>query len=178
MGSAVRNRKGHFKKSLSHFQPADLKQRYEFIRSVTGEFSIATLCEMLQVSRTAYYRYLRGESYQVTAAKQEQLGAVEEIFWQHKRRYGQRRLLVELQEQGYTISRHRVRGLMQQQGLVAIQPKSFVPRTTDSRHGKRVCANLLLGQDLPTVPNQVWVSDITYLPLADGQWAYLGSWMD
>ena len=133
---------------------------------------------MLQVSRTAYYRYQRGGSYQPTAAKEEQLGAVGEIFWYHKRRYGQRRVLADLREQGYSIGRQRARSLVQQQGLRAIQPRSFVPRTTDSRHGKRICANLLLGQPLPTTPNQVWVSDITYLPLVDGQWAYLGSWMD
>jgi transposase InsO family protein len=132
----------------------------------------------MEVSRTAYYRYWRGASYQVTAAKQEQLGAVREIFWQHKRRYGSRRLLADLREQGHTIGRYRIRKLMQQQGLRAIQPRSFVPRTTDSRHGKRICANLLLGEPMPTAPNQVWVSDITYLPLVDGQWAYLGCWMD
>ena len=100
------------------------------------------------------------------------------MFWQHKRRYGQRRTLAGLRGQGYIIGRHRIRKLMQQQGLRAIQPRGFVPRTTDSRHGKRICANLLLGQALPTAPNLVWVSDITYLPLVDGQWAYLGSWMD
>ena len=175
--SGTGDRAGHFKKSLGHFQSTDLRQRYEFIRSVADEFSVSTLCEMLKVSRTAYYRYQRGGSYQVTAAKEEQLGAVGEIFWQHKRRYGQRRVLAELQEQGYSIGRHRVRSLMQQQGLRAIQPRSFVPRTSDSRHGKRICANLLLEQPLPTAPNQVWVSDITYLSLADGNWAYLGSWM-
>lgn len=133
---------------------------------------------MLRVSRTAYYRYLRGSSYQPKVEKKEHLGVIEEIFWYHQRRYGSRRVLADLREQGYTIGRHQVRRLMQQQSLKAIQPKSFVPRTTDSRHGKRICANLLLGQPMPTMPNQVWVSDITYLPLVDGQWAYLGSWMD
>lgn len=153
-------------------------ERYEFIRMVGANFPIATLCELMQVSRTAYYRYKRGASYHPATAKQEQLRAVEEIFWQHKRRYGQRRVQAELQDSGYSIGRHRVRSLMQQRGLVAIQPRSFVPRTTDSRHGKRICANLLLDQPLPTRPNLVWVSDITYLPLVNGQWAYLGSWMD
>ena len=38
--------------------------------------------------------------------------------------------------------------------------------------------NLLLDQPPPTAPDQVWVSDITYLPLAEGRWAYLASWMD
>jgi hypothetical protein len=73
-------------------------ERYEFIRMVSADFPIATLCEVMEVSRTAYYRYIRGASYQPATAKQEQLKAVEEIFWQHKRRYGQRRILVDLQE--------------------------------------------------------------------------------
>lgn len=67
---------------------------------------------------------------------------------------------------------------MKRVGLQAIQPKSFVPRTTDSRHGKGYWPNLLLGQTLPTAPNLVWVSDITYLPLINGEWAYLATWMD
>jgi putative transposase len=169
---------GHFKESLGHFQPADPVARYAFIRLAGAEFPVAALCGLMQVSRTAYYRYLRGASHRPAADQQEQLAAVEEVFWRHKRRYGQRRILADLRESGHSIGRHRVRRLMRQQGLVAIQPKGFVPRTTDSRHGKRICANLLLGQPLPTRPNLVWVSDITYLPLAGGRWAYLGSWMD
>ena len=38
--------------------------------------------------------------------------------------------------------------------------------------------NLLLDLPFPTAPNFVWVSDITYLPLVNGEWAYLGAWMD
>lgn len=85
---------------------------------------------------------------------------------------------MELQEKGVTIGRCQLRSIMHKQDLVAIQPKSFVPRTTDSRHGKRVCPNLLLDEPRPTAPNRIWVSDITYLPLVNGEWAYLGTWMD
>ena len=53
-----------------------------------------------------------------------------------------------------------------------MQPKSFVPRTTDSTHSKRCAPNLLLDQPRPTQANRVWVSDITYLPLANGNWVY------
>ncbi|HEY0108946.1 MAG TPA: IS3 family transposase [Fibrella sp.] len=67
---------------------------------------------------------------------------------------------------------------MKAAGLHAIQPRSFVPRTTDSRHGKGYWPNLVLNQPMPTAPNLLWVSDITYLPLVNGEWAYLGSWMD
>lgn len=67
---------------------------------------------------------------------------------------------------------------MQQQGLKAIQPRSFVPRTTDSTHGLSISPNLLLNQPLPIAPDSCWVGDITYIPLVNGQWAYLAEWMD
>ncbi len=67
---------------------------------------------------------------------------------------------------------------MQQQGLKAIQPRSFVPRTTDSTHGLSISPNLLLNQPLPIAPDSCWVGDITYIPLVNGQWAYLAGWMD
>jgi putative transposase len=63
---------------------------------------------------------------------------------------------------------------MQEACLRAIQPKHFVPKTTDSNHGKKACANLLLNEQskfigLPTAPNRIWVSDITYIPLTNGK---------
>ena len=61
---------------------------------------------------------------------------------------------------------------------MALQPKSYVPRTTDSTHGQRCAPNRLLDQPKPNQANRVWVSDITYLPLADGSWAYLCAFQD
>lgn len=63
-------------------------------------------------------------------------------------------------------------------GLQSIQLKSFVPRTTDITHGKGYWPNLLLDQPFPQKPNLIWVSDITYLSLSNGEWAYLSAWMD
>jgi putative transposase len=83
-----------------------------------------------------------------------------------------------LTKRGIKLSRQKVAELMREDGLRAIQPPKFVPRTTDSKHGKRVCQNLLLNQPKPIRPNQVWVSDITYMPLKNGQWSYLCTWMD
>ena len=100
--------------------------------------------------------------------------SIQEVFWENRRRYGSRRVQKALEEEGIEIGRHRVRRLMQEQNWRAIQPRSFVPRTTDSRHGLRACPNLLVNLGSPIRPNQVWVSDITYLPVAGG-WAYLAS---
>lgn len=68
--------------------------------------------------------------------------------------------------------------MLRQHGLRAQQPRSFVPRTTDSRHGQRVAPNRLLGQPRPTRPDRVWVGDITCLPKQGGGWLYLASWQD
>jgi hypothetical protein len=54
---------------------------------------------------------------------------------------------------------------MQRKGLQAIQPRSFMPRTTGSRHNGPFSPNLLLATDFPTAPGKVLVGDITYVPL-------------
>jgi len=94
------------------------------------------------------------------------------------RRYGARRIQASLAQKQIKLSRRTVSKIMKEEGLKAIQPRTFIPRTTDSKHCKRVAQNLLLEQPKPTVPNQVWVSDITYMPLKDGKWAYLSAWQD
>lgn len=116
---------------------------------------------MLGVSRTAYYRYQRGQSYQLTPEKEARKTLVERIFRAHKRRYGSRRIVSELQDEGHQLGRQQVRTLMKEAGLRPIQPKSFVPRTTDSKHSKGYWPNLLLDLPFPTAPNLIWVSDIT-----------------
>lgn len=151
---------------------------YQMIQTLSMSFPTRMICELLGVSKTAYYRFCNNKSYQMSEEKTEKLEAVNEVFWEHKRRYGSRRIAAELQEDGYMIGRHQVRTLMRTGALKAIQPKSFVPKTTDSRHGKAICENLLLGEPMPTAPNCVWVGDITYLPLVDGQWGYLATWLD
>lgn len=103
---------------------------------------------------------------------------IETVFWENRRRYGSRRVQKALQDEGIEVGRHRIRRLMHQQNWRAIQPRSFVPRTTDSSHGLRACPNLLLALGQSIRPDQAWVGDITYLPLVGGGWAYLASWMD
>src|SRR5205085_7740547 len=101
------------------------------------------------------------------------------IFWQHWRRYGARRIAAELADRGIVCSPRRVGKLLRKQGLRAIQPKSFVPRTTESRHSLGYSPNLLLGEEVPPQgPRRIIVGDITYLPLIDGDFLYLASWMD
>lgn len=152
------------------------------ITELSEDFSVKVLCEVLGVSRSAYYAYLKGNTYQPSSTKTILLKEVKTIFDFHKRRYGSRRIREELKDNGFKIGKHRVRSLMKEQGLVAIQPKSFVPKTTQSNPSLYRYPNLLLDEsNLPTAPDEVIVGDITYLPsVADGlkEWLYLAVWMD
>jgi putative transposase len=101
-----------------------------------------------------------------------------DIFWQHKRRYGARRIAVELQARGHSCGVDRVAKLLKNQGLQAIQPQSFKPQTTNSQHGLGYSPNLLPRSSPPVQLNRVWVADITYLPLKDNGFAYLALVLD
>ena len=61
-----------------------------------------------------------------------------------------------ISENGIDISRKTGAKLMKEEELKALQPKSFIPKTTDSNHGKRVAENLLLNKSKPDAPDQVW----------------------
>lgn len=100
------------------------------------------------------------------------------IFWRHKRRYGARRIAAELADSEIVCSPRRVAKVLQTEGLRAIQPRSFVPKTTASRHTLGFNPNLLLDAEDPKRVNELWVGDITYLPLRRGGFCYLAARMD
>ena len=135
------------------------------------------LCEVVNVDRSSYYRALQRDEQ--TDHESPDAASVAKVFWRHSRRYGARRIEAELKAEGMVIGRHRIRKLMREQGLRAIQPRSFVPRTTDSRHTLGYCENLLLALAMPPRKlNEVLVGDITYLPLHGGGFCYLATWTD
>lgn len=137
---------------------------------------VSKICDSLGISRSGYYSY-KDSSHQ-NGYWQEVEQAVISIFWFHKRRYGARRIILDLADMGMRVGRERVRSIMERNGLRAIQPKSFVPKTTQSDPRHIRTPNLLLDRDLPDGPNQVWVGDITYLPTEKSEWLYLSTWLD
>jgi putative transposase len=143
-----------------------------------GPFAVTTVCDVLDISRSGYYAWRQG----VPSARQERdaelTPLVRALFWKHRRRYGARRIASELADLGEACSPRRVAKIMKTQRLRAIQPKSFVPKTTDSRHRLGYSPNLLLEAPDPFSINQLWVGDITYVPLVGGTFCYLALLMD
>ena len=152
--------------------------RYRFIAAERGHYPVRRLCQVLDVPASGYYAWQAGQQRVEGAATPAWETALVKAFRHHQRRYGTRRLQVALRQDGHRVGRQRLRVAMRRRDLHALQPKAFTPRTTDSTHGLRCAPNRLLDQPKPTQANQVWVSDITYLPLANGSWAYLCAFQD
>ena len=130
----------------------------------------------MQLSTSSYYEYLKKRLICSNDESLEQ--AVIAAFWRHKRRYGTRRLVSELYDEGYVLGRKRISSILRKNGLRAIQPKSFVPKTTQTHPHLRRSPNLLIDRVEVSGCNEVLVGDITYLPLQEGDWGYLATWLD
>ena len=136
--------------------------------------SVRQVCAALGWPRSSFY-HAAGPT--ATQAADARIGAqIETLFRDHRKRYGYRRLTEELSDRGIKCGSARVRRLMAQRALRALQPKNFVPKTSDGRADKP-SPNLLADRPLPTVPNRVWAGDITFIPTSAG-WLYLAVVID
>jgi len=146
--------------------------------SLQGQFGVLEVCHCLSIPRSTFYNH-RSEGLTASeTADRELTPTVMNIFWKHKRRYGTRRIVDELADGGLAVSRKRIANIMKTQGLRAIQPKSFKPKTTESRHRLGYSPNLLLSDFTLKGVNQLWVGDITYIPLGSRRFGYLAMLMD
>ncbi len=148
--------------------------RYEFIQACTAPWPVWLLCRLLAVSTAGYYQW-RQRPAQPAATWQP---AAQAAFTRHARRYGTRRLRAELRAEGHAVGRYALRSWLHRNGLRALSTHPQRPRTTVADPAAVVAENRLLGQPTPTAPDQVWVGDITYLPLVGGRWCYLATWRD
>jgi putative transposase len=136
--------------------------------------SIRQVCVVLGEARSSFYEAATPTATQVADAGMGDL--IETVFRHHRRRYGYRRLAQELSDRGVICAPARIRRIMAQRGLRAIQPKTFVPKTSDGRADKP-SPNLISGMPLPSAPNRVWAGDITFIPTSAG-WLYLAVIID
>jgi len=133
-----------------------------------AELSIRRQCVLLGLARSTWH-------YQQADETTDNLRLMRLIDEQYLRRpfYGSRRMTTWLRSEGKEVNRKRVQRLMQTMGIEALHPR---PRTTQRNAEHRVFPYLL--RDVAIVrPNQVWSSDITYVPMPRG-YMYLTAVID
>lgn len=139
-------------------------------------FPILKMSKVFRVSASGYYRWLNRPPSKRARENMRLRESIRLVWVRSKGIYGAPRIYQELLRRGWQVSRPRVARLMRQMGIASQLRKKWVA-TTDSRHSYPVAANLLGRRFNPTELNQVWVSDITYLPSQQG-WLYLTTVMD
>jgi transposase InsO family protein len=134
------------------------------------------MCQLLGVSRSGYYAWLKRPVSQRRQRRDLVCDAVEATYHGFKRRYGAPRLTVELNEQGIDCSLNHVAMLLKEKGLRARNGKGFKYRARIE--SKTNVSDNLLGRRFETnAPNRKWVSDITYIKVGR-VWVYLAVVLD
>lgn len=141
-------------------------------------FSVDELCRAMEVSRSGYYAHLQKPE----GARRQQDSILSPIvaaaFEQSRGTYGTPRLREVVNAQIQTpVSRARIARIMRDLNLAPRQKRAFIPRTTLSDSSATPAPNLLLERPSTTGINEVWVTDITYIPTDEG-WLYLAAVMD
>jgi putative transposase len=150
--------------------------RFAFIATEKAAFPVRVLCRTLHVSRAGFYAW-HARSPARRLGADERLGIeIAAIHAESRQRYGSPRIHAELQDRGCRTGRKRVARLMRVRGLAARRRRRFRV-TTQSQHPFPIAPNLLARQFERAVPDQAWVTDITYIPTGEG-WLYLAVILD
>lgn len=149
------------------------------IDDLAVEYPIQELSAAYEVSTSGFYQWKHG-SAQPSPRAQQNANVVAEMKKVHARkysRYGSPKMTRLLHQRGHAVNHKRVARLMRENHLRGHTRRAFRPHTTDSAHGNPVAPNRLAQIPEIAAPNQVWVSDITYIATREG-WLYLAAVMD
>jgi transposase InsO family protein len=147
------------------------------VDTMAQHYPVRELCVALEVTRSGYYAWRRGQESSRQIANQLLGEQIRRVHCENKGRYGSPRVTRQLRREGQLCNHKRVERLMRQHGLKGCSSRKRRVRTTNSEHDQPIAPNLLLGRAAPTKANEVWVADITYVPTAEG-WLFLAAVMD
>ncbi len=147
------------------------------IEELSKDYPVGPLCQAVQVARSGYYGWLKGQEPAREMANVQLVEQIKTIYEAKRGTYGSPRITHELRRAGQKCNHKRVERLMRQQGLEGRTGKKRKVRTTNSDHDQPVAPNLLLERAAPQKTDEVWVADITYVPTAQG-WLFVAAVMD
>ena len=147
-----------------------VKERYETVKRLAPDYGINTLCEALGVSRAGYYSWLDRKPGKRSL---EDVAIRRAILESHINApsYGVDNIHADVREK-MVCGRNRVRRLMREMSVRSCRKRKY-KATTNSRHDCPIAPNLLK-TIRPSSPDQVWVSDISYIKTDEG-WLYLAN---
>jgi transposase InsO family protein len=153
--------------------------RFEFVADHADAYGVKRLCQVLAISRSGFYRWLKAAPARAARAAADAALAEEirQIHAEFDGTYGSPRITTELRAQGRTVNRKRVERVMRVFGIVGVHLRKKM-RTTLPEPSAQKVPDLIKRDFTAAAPNQRYVGDITYLPVGDGQFLYLATVLD
>jgi len=152
--------------------------RFAAIDDHRGEYPVVAMCKLFDVSKSGYYEWRRQATKRDRADVQDQMlvRAIEAIHLGSDKKYGSPRVIDRLKGLGHDVSESTVARRMKKHGIRSKLKRKF-KATTDSNHKLPVKPNLLMQDFTAYRPDQVWMSDITYIQTREG-WLYVCAVID
>jgi len=134
------------------------------------------MCRLLEVAVSGYYRWKKAAASQRAEQNQKLLRKIEMVYQASRQSYGSPKIMQALRQQGIRCGRNRIMRLMRQAGLASKRRRCF-KRTTQANPQHRYAPNRLQQCFAVGAPNQVWLSDVTFIATQQG-WLYLAAVLD
>jgi len=151
--------------------------KYQLIEEHRDRYPVTLMCQVLEVARSGYYAWRKQPLSARKMADLLLLMHIRDIFQQSRQTYGSTRIQVTLADQGLRCGRKRVARLMREDDLEPKTTRPFKVVTTDTNHTLPVAPNRLNQAFTTDQPDRIWLTDITYVPTAEG-WLYLAVVLD
>jgi putative transposase len=145
--------------------------KYQFMKDFKNEYPIGRMAVIFNVSKSGYYEWLSRKESKRSIQNKKLLEEIKSIHERSGRRYGSPKIHDALFKKDLNCSKNRVIRLMRENNIRSKTKKKF-KITTDSKHNNPVAPNILNRAFAVKNPNEVWVSDITYIRTYSG-WLYL-----
>ena len=153
--------------------------KYAWIGQHSDSYSVALMCEVLEVSKSGYYDSLDREPSPRAQRRERIQAAVREVHAQSHEIYGSYKIAQQLKQHEHLegACRNTVATAMRKMGLKSKVVRAFTPNTTKADPNKQPAPNKFDRDFTAPAPNRKWVTDITYLPTTEG-WVYLAVVLD
>ncbi|MER6434479.1 IS3 family transposase [Streptomyces sp900105245] len=165
------------RKAAKYFRRDELViSRFQFVDDHRNTYEMKRLCQVLGVNRSSYYKWLAGAEARATRQREDRILAEEirEVHGESGGAYGSPRVTAELREKGRRVNEKRVARIMRTFSITGIRLRRRV-RTTAPDPAASPVSDLFQRDFTATEPGRKYMGDITYLPLAGGEFLYLAT---
>jgi len=156
-----------------------VSSHFQFVDDHCDTFPVKWLCQLLEVSRSGFYRWRAAAPARAAraSADEELAERIRAIHDDSDGTYGAPRVTAELRDAGIEVNHKRVERVMRVNGIVGVHLRKPV-RTTVPDPDAAPVPDLIRRDFTASAPNTRYVGDITYLPVGDGEFLYLATVLD